>query len=186
MSTQTLVASELFLTKGVGVHRDMLASFELALRMAGVEKCNLVCVSSILPPKCKFIPKRKGIKKLKPGQITFCVMARNQSNEPYRMMSAAIGIAMPSNREHYGYLSEHHAMGESNKKSGDYAEDLAATMLATTLGIEFDPSQAWKEREQIYKASGNIFKTNSICQTAIGNKDGLWTTTLAMAVMILD
>ena len=181
-----MVAKELFLTKGVGVHQDKLASFELALRMAGVEKCNLVCVSSILPPKCKFISQKKGLKKLKAGQITFVVMARNESNEPYRMLSSAIGIAMPSNREHYGYLSEHHAMGESQKKSGDYAEDLAATMLATTLGIEFDSSQAWKEREQIYKASGHIFKTNSICQTAVGNKNGLWTTVLAMAVMILD
>ena len=42
----------MFLTKGVGSHREELHSFELALRNAGIEKCNLVQVSSILPPGC--------------------------------------------------------------------------------------------------------------------------------------
>ncbi|MDO8556998.1 MAG: arginine decarboxylase, pyruvoyl-dependent [Candidatus Jorgensenbacteria bacterium] len=173
---------KLFLTKGVGVHKDKLASFEVALRDAGVEKCNLVYVSSILPPHCKVVPKRDGVALLQPGQITFCVMARNETNEPNRLISSSIGIAVPSNSENYGYLSEHHSFGEPEKKSGEYAEDLAATMLATTLGIEFDAEMAWEEREQIYKASGHIFRTTHITQSAEGNKDGLWTTTVSMAV----
>jgi arginine decarboxylase len=86
----------------------------------------------------------------------------------------------------YGYLSEHHAFGEKAIVSGEYAEDLAATMLATTLGIPFDPDQAWDERKQFYKASGHIFKTKHTCQSAEGNKDGLWTTVLASAVFIID
>jgi len=180
-----VVPIKLFLTKGIGVHKDRLASFELALRNAGIEKCNLVYVSSILPPKCKIICKEDGLKSLKPGEITFCVMARSESNEPNRLLSAAIGIAIPTDKgNQYGYLSEHHCFGETAKKAGDYAEDLAATMLATTLGIDFNPDTAWEEREQIYKASGNIFKTTNICQSAEANKDGLWTTAIAAAVLI--
>ncbi len=179
-----MVPNKLFLTKGVGVHKDRLASFELALRNAGIEKCNLVYVSSILPPNCKVITKEEGLKLLKAGEITFCVMARAESNEPNRLLSTAIGIAVPSKGENYGYLSEHHAFGETAKKAGEYAEDLAATMLATTLGIEFNPDTAWEEREQIYKASGNIFKSTNICQSAEANKDGLWTTTIAVAVLL--
>jgi arginine decarboxylase len=179
-----MVPTKVFLTKGVGVHKDRLASFELALRNAGIEKCNLVYVSSILPPNCKMISKEEGLKSLKPGMITFCVMARLESNEPNRLLSTAIGIAVPKDEEHYGYLSEHHAFGETAKKAGEYAEDLAATMLATTLGIEFNPDIAWEEREQIYKASGHIFKTTNICQSAEANKDGLWTTTIAVAVLL--
>jgi len=178
------VPKKLFLTKGVGVHKDRLASFELALRNAGIEKCNLVYVSSILPPKCKVVSREEGLKLLNPGQITFCVMARSESNEPSRLISSAIGIAVPNDGEHYGYLSEHHGFGETAKKSGDYAEDLAATMLATTLGIEFNPDTAWEEREQIYKSSGHIFKTTNTCQSAECNKDGLWTTTIAAAVLL--
>jgi arginine decarboxylase len=178
------VPSRIFFTKGVGVHKDRLASFELALRKAGVEKCNLVYVSSIFPPNCKQISKTAGLKCLKPGGITYCVMARNETNEPNRLVSAAIGLAMPSVPEEYGYLSEHHAYGETEKKTGEYAEDLAATMLATTLGIEFDVNAAWSEREQTYKASGKIIKTKNICQSAEGDKNGLWTTTIAVAVFL--
>jgi arginine decarboxylase len=165
------VPSRIFFTKGVGIHKDRLASFELALRKAGVEKCNLVYVSSIFPPNCKQISKPEGLKCLKPGGITYCVMARNETNEPNRLVSAAIGLALPSDAEEYGYLSEHHAYGETEKRTGEYAEDLAATMLATTLGIEFDVNAAWSEREQIYKASGKIIKTTNICQSAEGDKN---------------
>jgi len=173
-----------FLTKGVGIHKDRLASFELALRDAGIEKCNLVSVSSILPPKCKIIPKDEGSKNLSPGQITFCVYARNDTNEPNRLIAAAIGVAVPKDTSIYGYLSEHHSFGEVARKAGEYAEDLAATMLATALGIDFDINKAWDERKQIYKASGHIFRTTHICQTAEGNKDGLWTTVFAAIVFL--
>src|SRR3989338_5887036 len=142
-----MIPTKAFLTKGVGMHKDRLASFELALRNAGIEKCNLVYVSSIFPPNCKNISREEGIKLLKPGQITFCVMARNETNEPHRLVSSAIGVAIPKDENIYGYLSEHHAFGETDEKSGEYAEDLAATMLATTLGLDFDSEKAWEERE---------------------------------------
>lgn len=179
-----MIPKKVFLTKGVGNHKDKLASFELALRDAGIEKCNLVCVSSIFPPNCKMIPKKEGVELLSPGEITYCVMARNESNEPNRLLSASIGLAVPKNNNRYGYLSENHAFGETGEASGEYAEDLAATMLATTLGIEFNSDTAWKEREQVYKASGHIFKTINITQSSQVNKNGLWTTVIAAAVFV--
>ncbi|MBA4389500.1 MAG: arginine decarboxylase, pyruvoyl-dependent [Syntrophus sp. (in: bacteria)] len=181
-----MTPKKVFFTKGVGVHKDKLSSFEVALRNAGIEKCNLVYVSSILPPKCKMLSKPDGLKLLNAGQITYCVMSRNETNEPNRLISASVGFAMPADFTNYGYISEHHAFGEKAVVSGEYAEDLAATMLATTLGIPFDPNQAWDERKQFYRASGHIFKTKNICQSAEGNKDGLWTTVLASAVFIID
>jgi len=181
-----LVPKKVFLTKGVGIHRDRLASFELALRSAGIEKCNLVSVSSIYPPKCRMLKREDGLKLLRPGQIAFCVMARNETCEPNRLVSAAIGLATPKDHSHYGYLSEHHAFGQPARDSGEYAEDLAATMLATTLGIPFDPDQAWDKRKKVYKASGHIFKTKNICQSAAGNRDGLWTSVVAAAVFVLE
>ena len=177
-----LVPSKIFFTKGVGVHKDQLASFELALRDAGVAHCNLVLVSSIFPPSCRKISKEEGIKLLKPGQVVFVVYDRNSTNEPNRLVAASIGVAIPADPTQYGYLSEHHSFGENDQKAGEYAEDLAASMLATTLGIEFDPNQAWDEREQLYKMSGKIVRTANTTQSAIGNKDGLWTTVFAAAV----
>jgi arginine decarboxylase len=179
-----LIPRQIFFTKGVGIHKDRLASFELALRKAGIEKCNLVYVSSIFPPNCKIISKAKGLQLIKPGQITFCVMARSDTNEPNRLISSAVGLAVPKDREHYGYISEHHSCGETARKAGDYAEDLAATMLATTLGISFDPDEAWDSRKQVYKASKYIFKSTNICQSTEGDKLGKWTTVIAAVVML--
>lgn len=179
-----MVPTKVFFTKGVGRHKEQLASFEMALRDAGIEKCNLVTVSSIFPPGCKIVPKSQGIEELKAGQITFCVMYFLQSNEPNRLMAASVGLALPADSNQYGYLSEHKAFGETEEKAGEYAEDLAASMLATTLGVEFDPDTAWDEREQIYKTSGKIIRTTNITQSAIGDKNGLWTTVLAAAVFI--
>jgi len=173
-----MVPTHMFLSRGVGVHREKLASFEEALRSAGVAYCNLVSVSSIYPPNCKIIPRSRGEKLLNPGEITHCVMARSETNERNRLISASIGLAIPTDRRTYGYLSEHHAYGET-----DYTEDLAAQMLATTLGIEFDSNIAWKEREQVFKMGGKIVRTLNITQSAIG-KANRWTTVVALAVFI--
>ncbi|KKL53862.1 hypothetical protein LCGC14_2271160, partial [marine sediment metagenome] len=162
-----------------------LQSLELALRKAGIEKCNLVRVSSIFPPNCKIMSRAQGIKHIKPGQIVFCVMSVNSTNEPNRMISTSIGLAVPAEPNHYGYLSEHHAYGETDEKSGDYAEDLAASMLASTLGIEFDPEKNYDERKEIFRMSGKIVKTRNTTQSAIGDKRGLWSTVVAAAVFIL-
>ena len=179
-----MVGTKIFFTKGVGRHKEYLSSFEAALRDAGIEPLNIVTISSIMPPACKRISKEEGLKLLRPGQIAFTVMARQATNEPNRLIADSIGLAQPSDSNMYGYLSEHHPFGETEQKAGDYAEDLAASMLASTLGIEFDPEKAWDEREHIYKASGKIFKTTNITQSAEGDKNGLWTTVLTAAVFV--
>ena len=181
-----IIPKTMFFTKGVGYHRNKLQSFELALRQAGIEKCNLVYVSSIFPPDCKIISRQAGINKLKPGQITFVVLSREETNEPNRLISSAIGLARPKDKKQYGYISEHHARGETMRKSGDFAEDLAATMLASTLGIELDPNDAWDDRKQVYKVGKRLFISRSIAQSAKGHKDGLWTTVVTAAVFLLD
>jgi len=179
-----MVPKKVFFTKGVGRHKHDLQSFELALRNAGIEKCNLVNVSSIVPPNCKIITKEKGIGHLKPGQIIYCVMSKNKTNEPNRLVGASVGVAVPRNQNSHGYISEYHSFGEVNKKLGDLAEDLAASMLATTLGVTFDLDKAWDERKQEYKMSGKIVRTQSVSQTARGDKNGLWTTVIAAAVFL--
>jgi len=178
-----MVPKKLFFTKGVGRHKEKLASFELALRDAGIEKYNLVSVSSILPPACKIITKEKGVNELKPGAIVHCVMARNETNEANRLVAASIGCAVPADINAYGYLSEHHCFGETDEHTGDYSEDLAASMLATTLGVEFNPDSSYDERKEIWKISDKIVKTTNTTQSALGKK-GYWTTVIATAVFV--
>lgn len=180
-----MIPKYFFLTKGVGKHKDQLQSFELALRDAGIHHYNLVSVSSVIPPGCKMISREKGLKMLNLGEIVFTVMSKNSTNEPHRLIAASVGVAIPSNKEFHGYLSEYHSFGQTDEVAGDYAEDLAATMLATSMGISFDPQTAWDERKKFFKASGVIIKTTNVTQSATGDKNGLWTTVVAAAVFIL-
>lgn len=174
----------LFLTSGVGRHREKLASFELALRDAGIEKFNLVHVSSIFPPGCEIMERDSGLNILKPGQIVFCVMSRAEDNEPGRRLAASTGIAIPQDREQHGYLSEHHSFGQAAKTAGDYAEDLAAEMLASTLGIQFDIDSNYDEKREIFKIDGRIVQTQNITAYAEVDDQGRWTTVLAAAVFV--
>ncbi len=179
-----LVPKKIFFTKGVGVHKEELQSFELALRDAGIEKFNLVQVSSIFPPGCKIVSKKQGLKELKPGQIVFCVLSKCSSNEPRRLIAASVGCAIPTDKKLYGYLSEHHAYGQTDSVAGDYAEDLAAAMLASTLGIELDENLGWDEKREVYRMSDKIVKTRNVTQSAIVKGDGTYTTVVAAAVML--
>lgn len=176
--------SKIFLTKGVGVHRERLAAFEMALRDARIAKYNLVNVSSIFPPRCELIEREEGLELLTPGQIAFTVMSRQDTNEPSRLIASSLGLAIPKDSDSYGYLSEHHAYGQNEQVSGDYAEDLAASMLATILGLPFDPDKAWDERRAEWDLSGQIVRTLNITQTAEGPDDGKWVTVIAAAVLL--
>ena len=178
------VPSRLFLTKGVGRHREKLQSFELALRHARIAQYNLVRVSSIFPPGCKVIPRAKGVQMLHPGEVVFSVMSETATQEPNRLMAASVGIAIPRKTEKHGYLSEHHSFGQNEKQCGDYAEDLAAEMLATTVGVSFDADKSWNERKGTWTISGDIVKTTAQTQSAVGDKSGLWTTVLAGAIFV--
>ena len=179
-----MVPKEVFFTRGVGRHQYRLQSFELALRDAGIAFCNLVTVSSIFPAGCKIISRKRGTEKLRPGEITYCVMARADTNEPSRRCSAGVGLAVPASGDHYGYISEHHGYGMTRRQCADLVEDMAATMLATTLGIPFDPDKAYDERKEIYRMSGKIVRTRAEVQTAEGDKNGYWTTVIAAAVFV--
>jgi arginine decarboxylase len=179
------VPKMMFFTKGRGVHKDYLTSFELALRDAEIADLNLVPVSSILPPQCKIVSRQEGRKHLQPGQIVFTIMARSATNEPNRLIAASIGLARAVDESQYGYLSEHHSTGETAQKAGDYAEDMAMEMLATTLGLPNDPSLAWNEKEEQWKLSNKIYRTQNFTQSAEGHKDGLWNTVISAAVLIL-
>jgi arginine decarboxylase len=180
------IPTHMFFTRGVGKHRRNLESFEAALRDAGIAQFNLVKVSSIFPPKCKIVSRRVGLSKLKPGSIVFCVMAETRTNEPNRLAAAGIGLAVPANGEQFGYISEHHDFGMVEKKTADFVEDMAASMLAETLGIQFDPSLDYDARREVYKMSGQIVKSRAIVQTAEGDKNGLWTTVVAAAVFLFE
>src|SRR5256884_2407443 len=148
------VPTKAFLTKGVGRHKEKLTSFEMALRDAPLANFNLVRVSSIFPPQCELVDREEGMSMLKPGQVVFAVIAESATNEPSRLVSASIGVAMPADASHHGYISEHHSYGQSESVSGEYAEAPAAPLLATELGVPVDAGQGWEPRRGAWYPPG--------------------------------
>ena len=179
---KVFLPSKAFLTKGVGRHKEKLTSFEMALREAGVAQYNIVRVSSIWPPHCEMVSREKGVKMLVPGQVVFAVVAEASTNEPSRLATAAIGLAIPADPAHHGYISEHHAFGQRQQPAGDYPEDLAARMLATVLGVPFDPDQAWDERREQWRVSAEIVDSLNISCSAEAQDDGRWVTAVSAVI----
>jgi arginine decarboxylase len=179
---QQFLPTKAFLTQGIGRHKEKLTSFEEALREASIAQYNLVRVSSIWPPHCRMVSRKAGVKHLMPGQILFAVVAEAATNEPSRRATASVGLAIPADASHHGYISEHHAFGVGKRTAGDYAEDLAASMLATVLGVPFNPDQAWDERKELWKVSGEIVRTTNMSCTAEAREDGKWVTVVSAVV----
>ena len=169
-----MIPKQIFFTKGEGIHKDKLISFEMALRDAGLAPYNLVTVSSILPPNAKIISREEGLSQLSPGEIVYCVLARTDTNIPNQAISASIGVAVPKcYGNHHGYLSEYHATNMPRNECGKYAEYMATNMLATIMNIDTSSNDL-----------NNIIKTNHIVQSSVG-ADGMWTTVIVAAVFVM-
>jgi arginine decarboxylase len=182
------VPKNIFFTVGVGVHRDKLMSFEMALRDASIAPFNLVTVSSILPPMCKIVSSETGLPQLYPGQIVFAVLSRNETNENGRLISSAVGFARPLEDGQHGYISEVHEYGLPETDTKDLAEDRAAELLATLHGITIEWNKFWDPHTDMYYLDQDKktrpVQTDSIALVATG-KRGFWTSTIAAAVFTL-
>jgi arginine decarboxylase len=181
-----LVPVQAYLSSGIGTHREELVAFELALRDAGVAAQNLVAVSSILPPGCELIDRGEGEKLLQPGQILHVVMSREETNEAHRQVGASIGVARPTDPSLHGFVSEYGDFGRTSEEMSAYTEDLAATMLATTLGIDFDGDLSHAERSAVFRRSGKIADTRSITAVTRSAPGGVWTCCVSVCVFIME
>ena len=159
------VPSEVFLVSGVGRHHARVASFEHALRDAGVEPYNLVPVSSILPPDAEFVEPHKGVKHLSSGQVVHAVLGRDTVTEG--TAKAAVGVAR-SDKGH-GYFIERSGVGgtdDSAERDGDTAETLAREMVETS------------------ETAGDVAESFSVESTASAEEGDGYTTVVAAAVLV--
>jgi arginine decarboxylase len=180
-----MIPKKLFLTKGHGTHRHRLQSFELALRDAGIASCNLVNVSSIVPPHCELISRKDGMSLLHPGEITYCVLSKDHTKNP-GTIGASVGIAIPDSTDEYGYIAEYHDLEESVSQLKTTVEDLAILMLATTKGVTASLESPHKtvSDEEIVDRFKDKMKTDSVAELLQHTDPDRWSTVVAVAVFI--
>ena len=98
-----MIPKEFFTTSGSATSPvSELNAFDLALKNAGIAQCNLVSVSSILPPHCV----EKNHQSIPPGCITYAVIARMDGDEG---TTIGAGIAWTWEKNgNYGLVAEAH------------------------------------------------------------------------------
>jgi arginine decarboxylase len=183
-----LIPKHFFLTKGVGIHKKELRAFENALRDAGVQMCNLVKVSSIIAPNCERISLEEGVKHLKPGEVTFAVIAESITNEPGQLIGAAVGMAHPKDKNLYGYMTEvEEAIGRTEDDLAQDVEEMAIENLVTEWGYkDFDGDDVWKKGKKNYTLYDRKVAVDHIVQTARGAGDNQFTVAFVAAIFIYD
>jgi len=169
--TNKLVPKYAFFVAGTGQHTDRLRAFEKALLSAGPIAHNLVAVSSILPAGCEIINPNKGFRKLRQGQITFCVMARQDTNEPNAYASAAVGVVKVKDKKQIGYISEYH---------GDAPGKNAAERITKRLAIEMFEA---KFNTSIQNLDIEVVKSTTASIKQPGNRS--WVSAVALCIFVL-
>ncbi|HEV7595982.1 MAG TPA: pyruvoyl-dependent arginine decarboxylase [Gemmatimonadaceae bacterium] len=155
----SFIPRRVFFTAGTGQHELERVAMQHAMREAGVSQCNLVKVSSILPPETEIIPRASGIRLLRPGNIVFAVIAQSQTNEPHQRITPAVAWANPDKKGIAGYIAEVEedlAKGKTEETAADEAGEEAVTILAETLRVRVDPKRKWNRR----KRTTRIGRTN--------------------------
>src|SRR3989344_286771 len=165
-----LVPRFAFFVSGTGKHDDRLQAFDKALLSAGPLAHNLVTVSSILPAGCKIITPEEGFKLLTPGQITFCVMAKQDSNKKGKIASASVGMIRPGDSYQYGYISEFNATDKTEDEAKQIAERLAKEMYMAKLGI----SEGALNKSEILNVTAAIEVT----------QDNEWVSAVAICIFV--
>jgi arginine decarboxylase len=182
-----LIPRRYFLTTGTGVHEKDMRSFEEALREAGIEACNLVKISSVIPPGCKRISREEGLQAISPGMITFAVQAESSTNEPGQIIAAGIGIAQPKDDTLFGYLTEvEEAVGREADDVQEDVEEMAIENLITFWGSKTDAEELMRKGKKHYEFQGRKVEVDSVVATAKGHEERLWTTVIVCAVFLFD
>lgn len=174
---------KLFLTEGVGYHREKLISFEMALRDARIAQFNLVRVSSIYPPGAQFISLEEGVDRLTPGEIVHCVLSENATNQADHLIAASVGVALPPDANTHGFLAEHHSFDEEHTEAARHAESMAATMLSTLMNWPGAEDPCYDADHGVWIVGDSVVRSTSVVQATRG-KDGLWTSVVAAAVFV--
>jgi len=181
-----MVPKQIFFTTGTGRHKERQQSFEAALRNAGLDAHQLVRVTATLPPACEWLARKEGLKLLGPGQQVFAVVAEKSTCEPHRLLAASVGVAIPADPAVQGVVMDHHSFGQTHDQAGELAEELAVTQLALRQNVAFEPDVAWDEKKGLYRLGETLVRTSHATEAAVGDKNGQWTTVLAVAILLDD
>jgi len=178
-----IVPKQMFFTKGVGYHRNKLQALNQRFVMPASRSATLLRYRASSRRNVRLSLRPRGSRNSKQGKSPSLFLPRGDSGT--KPSGFCIRRSCTTEKQEAIRLYQRTPWFWPDSQEGfDFAEDLAATMLASTLGIELDPDKDWNERKMVYQVGERQFVSRSTAQTARGHKDSLWTTVIACAVML--
>lgn len=126
------IPTKFFLVSGSGEGTTPLNAFDNALISAGVGHCNLVKVSSVIPPRVKKVK----IPGIPAGAILPIAYAHIFSDIPADLISSAIAVAIPEDKEKHGVIMEYSTKGSQKTAERIVVEMAEAGMKSRGLRIK--------------------------------------------------
>ena len=185
------VPTRVFFTSGVGFHKTQRVAMQHAMREAGLADCNLVKISSVIPPACQVVTRERGLRMLEAGAIAHAVIAQGVTKEPHQRVSVALCWGQPDREDLPGYITEieeEEANGKSEQTAIDEAGEALTAMLAEKIGAKVDAPKVWGQRgrERRLRIGGVNVRVGSIAESAVGPEaqDGESKYAIAMAFAV--
>jgi arginine decarboxylase len=157
------------------------------MRQAGVAQCNLVKVSSILPPATQIITREEGVRLLRPGNVVFAVIAQAETNEPHQRIAPAIAWANPERRGVPGFIAEIEedlAKGKTEQTAADEVGEEAITIVAEALRVRVDARQKWSRRQREIQIGPTKVRIGYLAASTEGPEEKDGRTDFAAAVVL--
>jgi arginine decarboxylase len=116
---EDMLAKEYCISKGVGVSKGGLPSFDKALLDAGVGNYNLVRLSSILPAKCRMIDVKELPERLPEGSLLPTAYSTITSDVVGETIVSSIGFGISSDPNKVGVIMEYSDKNITEEKAID-------------------------------------------------------------------
>lgn len=170
------IPARVFFVSGTATHQLERVALQRAMREAGVADCNLVKVSSLIPPEARIIPSAEGRRLLHPGNIVHAVIAQAQTNEPHQRISTAIAWAKPDRLDVPGYIAELEedlAKGKSAATAEMTVGEEALEIMAMRLRTKVDAKRAWERRgrSRTVRIGRTTVHTGSLSVSIVGPEE---------------
>jgi len=124
---------------------------------------------------------------LKPGQITFAVIAQSETNEPGQIVSAGIGMAQPKDKTQHGFLAEaEEVIGRTSEDVEQDVIEMAIENLIAQTSPKFDAEKVFRKGKKNYSIEGQDILVDSVVASAEGAEKNQFTVVVALAVFVYD
>lgn len=150
------IPHEYFITKGKGESNAGSAglpfetgSYDAALNDAGIENCNVIEYTSVIPTHAKLISKEEGIKRLNWGEVLEVIKAQSNGRRGTKISAAVMTttITDPNGKYLGGFACEYSGSGTKSEAEDSLAFSIAGMIKRRGYGNIIGKTKLYKDNK---------------------------------------